>query len=179
MNPANRACQAGLINLLFPVAADHDDARTTGAVLVRAVRRGDHAGWLRLWADYHAYGRNGATSLPDSVTEATWERFLHRDEQREALVADLQGRLVGIAHMIFHASTSSEPPVCFLQDLFVDPTLHGCGIGRSLMEAVYIHAGAAGARRVYWHVLEANARAVRLYDKVASRSGHVVYRKDL
>jgi ribosomal protein S18 acetylase RimI-like enzyme len=61
----------------------------------------------------------------------------------------------------------------------VEATLHGRGIGRALIEAIYARAEAAGARRVYWHVLETNATAVRLYDKVASRSGHVVYRKDL
>jgi GNAT superfamily N-acetyltransferase len=96
-----------------------------------------------------------------------------------ALVAELDGRLVGFAHVVFHHSTSAAGQTCLLQDLFVEPTRHGGGIGRALMEAVYAHARAAGAWRVHWHVLETNATAIRLYDKVASRSGHVVYRRDL
>jgi len=151
----------------------------TAAVLVRPVRREDRAEWLRLWADYHAYGCSGATALPDAVTNATWQGFFQEHEPMEALVAELDGRLVGLAHIVFHRSTSAAGPVCFLQDLFVEATLHGRGIGRVLIEAVYTHAEATGAWRVYWHVLETNATALRLYDKVASRSGHIVYRKDL
>jgi GNAT superfamily N-acetyltransferase len=148
------------------------------AVLVRPVRREDRADWLRLWTEYHAYGRSGTTAPPDG-TEATWERFLQRHEPLEALVAEREGRLVGFAHIVFHHNTSVAAPSCFLQDLFVEATLHGRGIGRALIEAVYARAAEAGARRVYWHVLETNATALRLYDKVAARSGHVVYRKDL
>jgi GNAT superfamily N-acetyltransferase len=154
-------------------------AMPTDTLLVRPVRREDRTGWLRLWADYHAYGRVGATALPAAVTEATWERFFHEHQPMEALVAELEGQLVGLAHIVFHRDTSAAGPACFLQDLFVDATLHGRGIGRALIGAIYARAEAAGARRVYWHVLETNATAVRLYDKVASRSGHVVYRKDL
>jgi GNAT superfamily N-acetyltransferase len=83
----------------------------------------------------------------------------------DALVAELKGHLVGFAHMVFHRSTSALGPSCHLQDLFVEATRHGTGIGRVLIEAVYGHAKAAGAGRVYWHVLEANAPAVRLYDR--------------
>ena len=35
----------------------------------------------------------------------------------------------------------------------------------------------AGARRVYWQTHETNATAMKLYDKVAEKSGFVVYRK--
>lgn len=153
---------------------------STDTMRVRPVRWGDRTGWLRFWADYHAYGRPGGTALPDAVTEATWERFLQGHESMRALVAELEGRLVGFAHMVFHRSTSFAEPVCLLQDLFVEVSLHGRGIGRALIERVYVHAEAAGARRVYWHVEETNAPALRLYDRVASRSGHVVvYRRDL
>ena len=43
----------------------------TDELLVRPVRREDRMDWLRLWADYNAYGRSGATALPDAVTETT------------------------------------------------------------------------------------------------------------
>jgi GNAT superfamily N-acetyltransferase len=157
----------------------HETAMPTDVVQVRPLRREDRADWLRLWVDYHAYGRSGGAAPPDAVTAATWERFCDEHEPMAALVAELEGRLVGLAHMVFHRSTSVAGPVCFLQGLFVAATLHGRGIGRALIAAVYARAEAAGARRVYWHVLETNAPALRLYDKAASRSGHVVYRKDL
>jgi len=48
-----------------------------------------------------------------------------------------------------------------------------------LIHAVYKEAKSAGATRVYWHTHETNAVAMALYDKVADRTGFVVYRQDL
>jgi GNAT superfamily N-acetyltransferase len=97
----------------------------------------------------------------------------------EALIAERQGLPVGFAHVVFHRATSTIALSCLLIDLFVDAALRGQGIGRALVEAVFARAAKAGVRRVYWHVMETNAAARQLYDKVASRSGHIVYRKDL
>ena len=52
-------------------------------------------------------------------------------------------------------------------------------MGRALIQAVYERAKAAGAQRVYWHTHETNDTAMLLYDKVAERSGFLVYRKAL
>lgn len=149
------------------------------AVTVRLARREDHADWLRLWAAYHGDGRGRAAAVPDVVTAATWNGFFHGHEPMEALVAEQAGRIIGFAHLVFHRNTSVTGLVCFLQDLFVDTTMRGKGVGRALIEAVYVNAQAAGAARVYWHVLETNTAALPLYDSVAVRSGHIVYRKDL
>ena len=50
-------------------------------------------------------------------------------------------------------------------------------MGGALIEAVYERARSAGAARVYWHTQETNITAMTLYDKVAERSGFLVYRK--
>jgi ribosomal protein S18 acetylase RimI-like enzyme len=47
-----------------------------------------------------------------------------------------------------------------------------------LIEAVYARADAAGAARVYWLTHETNATAIALYDRVATRSGFVQYRRN-
>jgi len=51
------------------------------------------------------------------------------------------------------------------------------GVGRALINGVYEQAKAAGCRRVYWQTHETNHTAMQLYDKLAERSGFVVYRK--
>jgi ribosomal protein S18 acetylase RimI-like enzyme len=48
-----------------------------------------------------------------------------------------------------------------------------------LIEAVYERAKADGSQRVYWQTQETNQTAMKLYDKVADRSGFLVYRKAL
>jgi GNAT superfamily N-acetyltransferase len=147
--------------------------------VVRAARREDHAGWLVLWQGYNAfYERRGPTAVPDAVTQLTWDRFFDGYEPMECLVAEVEGRLAGLAHIIFHRNTTMLGPTCYLQDLFADATLRGRGIGRALIAAVHDRARAAGASRVYWQTHETNATAMRLYDQVATRSGFVVYRHD-
>ena len=68
-------------------------------------------------------------------------------------------------------------PTCYLQDLFTAEPARGQGIARTLIEWVYERAKAAGSQRVYWQTHETNLTAMKLYDKVAERSGFVVYRK--
>jgi hypothetical protein len=46
-----------------------------------------------------------------------------------------------------------------------------------LIHEVYEQAKLAGASRIYWHTHETNRTAMLLYDKMAERSGFVVYRK--
>jgi GNAT superfamily N-acetyltransferase len=153
---------------------------TTGPLSVRPIAREDHARWLPLWDGYNAfYGRSGPTALDPEVTATTWTRFFDVDEPVHALVAEADGRLLGLAHYLFHRSTTAVGPSCYLQDLFTVEAARGRGVGRALIEAVYGRAKAAGAPRVYWQTHETNATAMALYDRVAERSGFLVYRKML
>ena len=147
---------------------------------IRPVRRADYDQWLPLWDGYNAfYQRVGPAALPPEVTNMTWSRFFDGYEPVHALVAEDDGRLVGLVHYIFHRNTTMLGPVCYLQDLFTDASQRGKGVGRALIEAVYETARRAGAPRVYWHTHETNKTAMALYDKVAQHSGFVVYRKEL
>lgn len=145
---------------------------------IRPIVREDYAQWLSLWNGYNAfYGRSGATALDPQITAMTWSRFFDAYEPVYALVAELDGRLVGIAHYLLHRSTTAIAPSCYMQDLFTSETARGKGIGRALIEAVYERAASAGCARVYWQTHETNAVAQRLYDALAERSGFIVYRK--
>lgn len=149
-------------------------------VVIRPVLEQDYAAWMPLWNGYNAfYGRGGATALPEAITRSTWARFLDADEPVHALVAERDGQLLGLAHYLFHRSTTSLGNSCYLQDLFTVDAARGMGVGRALIEAVYARAIRAGAARVYWQTHETNATAMRLYDQVAEKSGFIVYRKML
>jgi GNAT superfamily N-acetyltransferase len=133
-----------------------------------------------LWDGYNAfYGRHGATALPPEVTQMTWSRFFDAYEPVHALVALDGERIVGLAHYLFHRSTIQIAPTCYLQDLFTLAETRGRGVGRALIEAVYERAVAAKSGRLYWLTHESNSTAMALYDKVAERSGFVVYRKPI
>jgi GNAT superfamily N-acetyltransferase len=147
---------------------------------IRPVRPTDKAAWLPLWDGYNAfYGRVGPTALDPAITDQTWARFFDGYEPVEAMVAERDSRLVGLVHHLFHRSTTMVGPTCCLQDLFTLPECRGQGVGRALIEVVSARARAAGAARVYWLTHDTNATAMRLYDDVATKSGFVVYRKEL
>lgn len=147
-------------------------------IAIREIQAGDHAQWVQLWAGYNAfYGRSGPSALPTAVVETTWRRFFDPSEPVHALVAECGGQLVGLAHYLYHRSTIQVQPTCYLQDLYTAEQSRGAGVGRKLILAVYDRAVVAGAPKVYWQTHETNTTAMRLYDKVAERSGFIVYRK--
>jgi GNAT superfamily N-acetyltransferase len=125
------------------------------------------------------YGRKDASALPEEITLMTWSRFFDAYEPLNAFVAESEGELFGLVHFILHRSSISIEPICYLQDLYTLESARGKGVGRALIEEVYRSAKNAGCGRVYWHTHETNATAMMLYDKVAQKSGFVVYRKDL
>lgn len=145
---------------------------------IRPVLVQDYAQWIPLWEGYNTfYGRSGLTALDAQITQTTWNRFFDDCEPVFATVAELDRRLVGIAHYLFHRSTTAIRPVCYLQDLFTAADIRGRGVGRALINEVYWKAEQAGSTRLYWLTQETNETAMKLYDQVAERSGFIVYRK--
>jgi len=143
-------------------------------VCVRALAAADKAAWLPLWAGYLTFYE---TSVPAEVTETTFARLTGGDAAMFGLVAEDNGRVIGIAHAVVHSSTWAKAPYVYLNDLFVAPDARGSGAGRALIEAVYKRADEMGAGRVYWLTHETNATARRLYDTLAVNDGFVEYRR--
>ena len=143
---------------------------------VRPVAPTDLAQWEALWEGYNIFYER---TVPAEITRVTWSRFFDANEPVHALVAEKDGRLLGLVHYLFHRSTTLIGPTCYLQDLFTIEAARGQGVGRALIESVYERARTAGSLRVYWQTHETNLTAMALYDKVAERSGFLVYRKRL
>lgn len=147
---------------------------------IRSVAADDLPEWRVLWDGYNEfYGRVGPTRLPGEVTQTTWSRFLDPADPVYCIVAESGGVIVGIAHYLFHPSTTQPSNVCYLQDLFTSPDARGMGVGSALIQEVYSRAAGTGASRVYWQTHESNATARRLYDQVAEFRGFVVYSRQL
>ena len=147
---------------------------------VRALRESDLDAWLPLWNGYNAfYGREGSTALDPAITHTTWARFFDPHEPVFALVAELEGKVLGLTHFLYHRSTTRIELTCYLQDLFTAPEARGQGLGRALIESVYAQSKSAGIKRVYWQTHQTNAAGRLLYDKVAKHHGFLVYAQDL
>jgi len=150
------------------------------SINVRPIAQSDYDAWKPLWDGYNAfYGRERDTALPHDVTVTTWRRFFDPSESVFALVAERDGTLCGIAHYLFHRSTTRIELTCYLQDLFTAHAARGRGVGRALIHGVYSRAQAAGVKRVYWQTHTTNAAGRLLYDKVARHHGFIVYSHDV
>lgn len=145
-----------------------------GDLVIRPFTSGDRQGWDPLWQGYLTFYK---ASLPPEATDTTWARLLDPAEPMHGIAAVLDGEIVGIVHYIYHRSTWTPGNYCYLQDLFTSEKARNRGVGRALIEAVYERAKADGASRVYWLTHETNETAKVLYEKVASRSGFIQYRK--
>jgi GNAT superfamily N-acetyltransferase len=130
----------------------------------------DRAVWQVLATGYNDFYE---TVWPLDIYDRVWRR-LQAGEGAHALGARLDGRLVGIAHYLFHTSVWRDD-VCYLQDLFTDETARGQGVARALIDAVAAEARRRGASRYYWQTRQDNARARALYDKVAVFRGFIRY----
>ncbi len=147
-------------------------------LIIRPITLADYTQWLPLWDGYNAfYGRSGETALDPEITSTTWARFFDPAEPMYALVAESDGKLIGLTHYLFHRTTNAINLTCYLQDLFTAETARGKGAGRALINEVYNRAKDAGSPRVYWTTHETNHTAMELYNKIADKSGFLVYRK--
>lgn len=142
-------------------------------ISVRLLKAEDKSRWLELWNGYLTFYE---TSLSNEQTELTWKRLMDSNYGVFGLMAEKDGAIVGITHFMFRPSTWAPKDYCYLEDLFVDPTVRGSGAGRALINRVIELAKEHGAGRVYWTTKENNAQARILYDSFIKVSEFVQYR---
>jgi GNAT superfamily N-acetyltransferase len=145
-----------------------------GHVCVRPLAAADRDDWTRLWRGYLDFYD---TTLADTQYALTWQRLHDASEPEFGYLAEVGGARVGLVHIIFHRSGWTAAPACYLQDLYVDPAFRGRQIGLALIEHAWRVARSAGCGNIYWLTHETNAYAMRLYDRVAVKTGFVQYRK--
>jgi len=157
---------------LGPAAGD-GWCEADGVATIRELRNDDWDDWKALWTGYLGFYR---AELKEETGRATFERMCEGSDGMFGLIAlDVEGRGIGMADCVIHATTWSRRPTCYLEDLFVAPAARGQDLGRALLEAVKEQASARGAGRVYWHTQQYNGRARSLYDQVGRPTSFVVY----
>jgi GNAT superfamily N-acetyltransferase len=141
--------------------------------LVRDPRPEDESAWRRLWAGYVTFYES---EVSDATTSLTWQRLLTPDSHMLGRIAEWQGAVAGFAVCILHPGSWVLTPMCYLEDLFVDPATRGQGIGTALIDDLLAMARDRGWARLYWHTRQSNETARRLYDKYAKADDFVRYR---
>ena len=159
----------------LPLSATVGFMSKKAAPLIRVLRPDDRSQWAELWTDYLTFYE---TSLPEAVFDSTFARLLKEDEHEfHGLVAEADGRLVGLTHYLFHRHAWKIENTCYLQDLYARPETRGTGVGRALIEAVYQAADANGTPSVYWLTQDFNTTARQLYDRIGVLSPFIRYNR--
>lgn len=139
------------------------------------MRADDRTDWAEMWHDYLVFYES---SVADEVYDSTFARLLGDDPQDfSCLIAEIDGRPVGLTHYLFHRHAWRIENVCYLQDLFTRPETRGTGVGRALIEAVYAAADVNGTPNVYWLTQEFNTTARLLYDRIADVTPFIKYQR--
>ncbi|MBZ8118211.1 GNAT family N-acetyltransferase [Roseovarius sp. LXJ103] len=140
---------------------------------IRPIAPSDEGAWRALWKAYLEYYE---TSVPEEVYQTTFKRLLSPDHAHQnALIAEQNGTPVGLVHYIYHAHNWRLEDVCYLQDLYADPSVRGTGVGRALIKAVYKAADADGCPSVYWMTQDFNHTARQLYDRIGTLTPFIKY----
>lgn len=143
---------------------------------IRDALPGDEAAWRRLWEGYLRFYE---ASVPEAVTATTWRRILDPESPIFARIAAHDGVAAGFAVCVLHEGTWVTAPICYLEDLFVDPAVRGEGAATSLIQDLIDLGRARGWSRLYWHTRMGNATARRVYDRFAETDDFVKYQIDL
>lgn len=90
----------------------------------------------------------------------------------EVVIADYQGKPAGFALFFHNYSTFLAKPGIYLEDLFVDPTLRGLGIGKALITYLATLAVERDCGRLEWSVLDWNQPAIEFYQSLGAQMLH-------
>jgi len=106
--------------------------------------------------------------IDDERNRRFFRRFLAPSEDGLLLGARSEGRLLGYACLYWHFSSLEATECVLMNDLFVDESARGQGVGRALIEASADVARERGVPFVEWSTAPDNHTAQRLYDSTGA-----------
>lgn len=140
---------------------------------IRDAHASDKDRFLDLWKNYLDFYQ---VSVSPDVTESTWSKVMSRESALFMRVAEVDGKMQGFALCLTHEGSWILGKDCYLEDLFVDASQRGKGLGRALLQDLVELSKQNGWSRLYWHTAETNATARKLYDSFVESDGHLRYR---
>ncbi len=112
---------------------------------------------------------------PSRLTEESYRRDGFGDNPAfSALVAEIDGRIVGYALYFPGYDTDRATRGVYLSDLYVDQAWRRRGVGRALMSATANACKSLGGEWMFWSVLKRNKNARKFYKTMAPELSDVV-----
>jgi GNAT superfamily N-acetyltransferase len=108
------------------------------------------------------------THLMQVTPEALQRHLFGPKPVVEAMVGEVQGRVVAYALFFTNYSTFLGKPGLYMEDLYVQPAHRGSGLGKALLERLGRLAVERDYGRFEWSVLDWNVNAIRFYEKMGA-----------
>ncbi|MEN3323600.1 GNAT family N-acetyltransferase [Mariniflexile soesokkakense] len=86
-------------------------------------------------------------------------------------VAEVNNKVEGTA-IVFHRYSTWKGKILHLEDLIVNESMRGSGLGTALLDEVIKYGHQLGVKRINWEVLNWNKPAISLYEKKGARVLH-------
>jgi ribosomal protein S18 acetylase RimI-like enzyme len=142
-------------------------------IAIRPLRESDRARWFQLYLGYMDFYEKPATT---QHIDQLWSRLLNPDDALACFVAvDDHDVALGLAHVRPFVRPLDGSEGLYLDDLYVDVSARGAGIGRAILEHLRKLAAEGGYSVVRWITADNNAVARALYDRVAVATHWVTY----
>lgn len=113
----------------------------------------------------------GRSEPDDASFLRSVERLIVREDTEYLLAAAGDDPPAGVAQLRFRYGVWWEAEDCWLEDVFVDESARGTGLGRALVEATLARAAERDCRRVELDVNTENPPALALYRSLGFDTG--------
>lgn len=110
---------------------------------------------------------------PDTGRQIAGLELMLNSPSAELLVAEVDGRPVGLCGLQLLVSTAQGAYSCHVEDLVLAPEYRGRGIGRQLLEAAAGWAHRRGAVRMQLNCDDKNLPAMKFYGSLGWKKTHL------
>jgi GNAT superfamily N-acetyltransferase len=114
----------------------------------------------------------GRSEPPDETFLAGVERLIVRPDTEYLLSAAGDGEPSGVCQLRYRYGVWMAAEDCWLEDLFVEETARGAGLGEALVAAAIERARDRGCGRIELDVSESNRAAWALYERMGFSAGY-------
>lgn len=90
------------------------------------------------------------------------------EKKFHCFVADSEVGIIGLA-LLYPRYSTWKGPVIHLEDLIVNASYRGSGLGTALLDEVVKYGHSLGVKRISWEVLDWNEAAIKFYESKGAR----------
>jgi GNAT superfamily N-acetyltransferase len=100
-----------------------------------------------------------------ALQEAGLKAIISNPQVGEIMLAEANGNIIGMVSLLYTVSTALGARVAILEDMIVDPSRRGCGVGSKLLEFALQISRERGCARITLLTDASNFDVQRFYER--------------